>query len=227
MHRVIAACAVVGISTSCMGQSLLRQEPARVKDLDAPPQDVQAPLRGVSLTLVEAPKPRDYKTHDLVSIIISEQSSASSKAQLDTKKDSKIDAGVDKLPDLMELLQLRLDDSDRSSLTSVKADAKANWKGDGKYERSERLTDRITATILDIKPNGTIVLEARRLIQKDKETQTVVLSGTCRREDITNANTILSSQLAELVVKIESEGEVRQASEKGWLTNLFETIFNF
>lgn len=227
MPRLIATCVVLGLATPALAQSLFLQEPIRAKDVDSPPPDVQAPLRGVSVTLVEAPKPRDYRVHDIVSIIISERSTASSKAQLDTKKDSKIDASIDKLPDLVELLQLRLDDSDRTSLTSVGAEAKGNWKGDGKYERSERLVDRISATILDIKPNGTIVLEARRMIKKDKETQTVVLSGICRREDITTANTVLSSQLAELVVKIESEGEVKKASEKGWLTNLFETVFNF
>jgi flagellar L-ring protein precursor FlgH len=53
------------------------------------------------------------------------------------------------------------------------------------------------------------------------------VSGIARQEDVTSGNTVLSSQLAELTVKVESDGDVDEAAKKGWLTNLFETVFNF
>lgn len=195
--------------------------------LDEQTRLLQEPLRGISLTLVEAPRPTEYRVHDLVTIIISEQSKATSSAKLDTQKDASLDGRIIALPDVLELLQGRLGTTDRSPLTRAAARATRDFQGDGSFERSERLTDRITASVIDVKPNGTIVLEARRTIQKDGQTQVVVLSGVARRDDITTSNTVLSSQLAELVVRIESEGDVQEAAEKGWLTRAFETIFNF
>lgn len=230
-HRISLVCAACGLSLALSAgvhaQSLLRAEPEK------PPADAKTKvdpaesLQGYSLTLVQAPEPRQFRVHDTVTILIQEQSRQSSSAKLDTKTDAKLDAGVDQLPDLIKLLELRLESGDRTSLTGVKADGKRDFKGDGKYERSESMTDRIQATIIDVKPNGTIVLEARRSMTKDNQTQTVVVSGIARQEDITTGNSILSSQLAELTVKVESEGDVDDAAKKGWLTRVFETVFAF
>ncbi len=223
----IAAVLLCAVCSHSHAQSLLRAEPVK------PPADTKTKvdpaenLQGYSLTLVQAPEPREYRVHDQVTILIQEQSRQSSTAKLDTKTDAKIDGSIDNLPDLIKLLELRLEGSDRTNLTGVKADAKKNFKGDGKYERSEAMTDRIQAVIIDVKPNGTLVLEARRTITKDDQTQTVVVSGIVRQEDVTTGNTVLSSQLAELTVKVESEGDVDDAAQKGWLTRLFDTIFNF
>jgi flagellar L-ring protein precursor FlgH len=214
------------LSPCTLAQSLLRDEPKRPVPGE-PADDPQAPLRGTSLTLVEAPPPREYAVHDLITIIVQEQSQQSSSAKLDTKKDSSMTGEITTLPDLVAFLEGRLESTDRSPLVGAEGSANSNFKGDGKYERSERLTDRITAEVLDVKPNGTLVIEARRTIGKDKEVQTMVLSGKCRREDVTNANTILSSQLAELTVRVESEGDVKDTASKGFFTRLFDAIFSF
>jgi flagellar L-ring protein FlgH len=225
--RLALVLASVLTAPAANAQSLLRQEPLpRPAEGEAEP-DPQAALRGLSLTFVEAPKPREFQVHDLVTIIVQEQSRQESKAKLDTKKDAEISGRINSLPDLMDLLELRLDSTDASPLVTVGASGDSEFKGDGKYERSERMTDRITAEVIDVKPNGTLVLEARRTIRKDDQLQTLVLSGNCRRDDVTNANTVLSSQLAELTIGVESEGDVRDTAKKGWLTRVFETVFNF
>jgi flagellar L-ring protein precursor FlgH len=72
-----------------------------------------------------------------------------------------------------------------------------------------------------------LVIEARRTIQRDKETTTVVLAGECRREDVTAQNTVLSSQLADLTLRSINEGDTKDTASKGWITQLFEAVFNF
>jgi flagellar L-ring protein precursor FlgH len=134
---------------------------------------------------------------------------------------------VKQIPDLMALLQAQLETDQGTPITGVDASAGKKFKGDGKYERSDRFTDRITATVIDVKPNGVLVLEARRTIQKDEEVQNLVLSGECRREDVTQQNTVLSNQLADLTLLVNNSGDVREATEKGFLTRVFENVFNF
>ncbi|MFO0858231.1 MAG: flagellar basal body L-ring protein FlgH [Phycisphaerales bacterium] len=221
---VVLASALLVVPANAQSLFLTEAAPKTEEGKDPDPQE---PLKSTSLTMVEAPKPRDFAIHDLVTIIVQEQSRQSSTAKLDTKKDASIKGKINKLPDVADLLQLMLDSTDTAPQVEVGADGQQSFKGDGKYERTERLTDKIQATIIDVKPNGTLVLEAKRTIAKDQEVQTMVLSGMCRREDVTGSNTILSSQLADLTVGVESTGEVKDTASKGFFTRVFEVIFNF
>ena len=55
----------------------------------------------------------------------------------------------------------------------------------------------------------------------------LVLAGVCRQEDVTDANTVLSSQIAKLTVSVQNAGEVRKASKKGIIPRALETVFAF
>jgi len=218
---------ILAASPVVTAQSLMSSPPP-VAPLDRTGEpDTQAALRGVSLLLVEVPKPRTYEVHDQITIIISETSKQSSTSKLDTKKDASIRASLDQFPDLAKLLEAELTNGDSSPIAEVDVSSGQKFKGDGKYERADRFTDRITATVIDVKPNGVLVMEARRVIGKDKEVQTLVLSGSCRREDVTSNNTVLSSQLADLTVVATAEGDVKDTASKGFITRFFEAVFNF
>lgn len=189
--------------------------------------DAMAPLRASSHLLVEPPKPKDFQVHDKVSIIISETSKQSSEQSLDTKKDDTFKAALNRFPDLAKLLEAQFSSTTGSPITGVDLSHSSKYKGEGKYDRADRFTDKITATIIDVKPNGTLILEAKRIIQKDEEKQTLVLSGECRREDVTTSNTVLSSQLSDLTLITRQEGRVKEAADKGLIPRIFEAVFNF
>ncbi len=226
ISRIAGCVAAASCCCAVNGQALLREA-------DPPPEPGQIasapaePLKATSLIQVEAPKPKDYQVHDLVTIIVSEQHKASSEATLDTKKDTSLKAKLSKFPDLQAFLEAQLATGDSSPLVEADVSSGTKFKGDGVYETKEGLSDKITATIIDVKPNGILVLEARRSIAKDEQSQTLVLSGMCRREDVTGTNTVLSSQLAELTVGIETTGDVKDTASKGLLTRVFDAIFNF
>lgn len=206
---------------------VMMSNPTPVK-VDASGQpDTLAALRATSHLLVEPPKPRDFQVHDKVTIIISETSKQSSEQTLDTKKDDSFKAALNRFPDLAKLLEAQISSTTGSPITGVDVSHNSKYKGEGKYDRSDRFTDKITATIIDVKPNGTLVLEAKRVIAKDEEKQTLVLSGECRREDVTTSNTILSSQLADLTLITRQEGQVKEAATKGIIPRIFDAIFNF
>ncbi len=105
---------------------------------------------------------------------------------------------------------------------------KQKFKGEGTAKRSDRFVARIQAVVIDVKPNGTLVLEARKTVaSQNGEAKTIVLSGSCRQEDITDANTINSSLLADLRLIQTTEGEVSKSAEKGFIPRILEAIFNF
>ena len=59
------------------------------------------------------------------------------------------------------------------------------------------------------------MLEAKKFRGSGKETSAIVLSGTCRPEDITKNNTVQSNQLAGLTIRMDHEGEVKESGQKG------------
>jgi flagellar L-ring protein precursor FlgH len=188
-----------------------------------------AELSRTSLMALRAPEPRRYSVQDLVTVIIRESTEAQSDSSLETKKDSKLNGEVSAFPDMALInafaklsLGSKLSDDPR-----VGINFKKDFKGDGSYSRTDKYTTRLQARIIDIKPNGTLVLEARKFVRNDGESLNVVLTGTCRKEDVTADNTILSTQLYDLNVNKQATGELRKAAKKGWLSKAFETIFAF
>lgn len=196
--------------------------------LDAPaPMGTQAELRAASMYLVAPPEPRTYRVHDIVSVIINESSRASSKQSLDTTKETSYRDRLNAMIDPMQLLELRLRGTDFTPLELINLQAKHEFDGEGRYDRNDQLSARIAAEVIDVKPNGNLVLQAKKVIGTDGERRTFVLSGIARSEDITDANTVLSSQLADLRVDVQNAGDLRKSSEKGLFTRVLDTIFNF
>jgi flagellar L-ring protein precursor FlgH len=185
-------------------------------------------LEEVSMFAVTPPAPRQWAKHDIVEVIVNRSSVEKFEQTLDTKKDYDLMAELREFPSVRNLLEMQLRTGDSTGLpVGVDVTAGNKFKGDGEYERKDQITTRLAAIVVDVKPNGTLVLEAKDSHQSGEEIKTMVLSGVCRSEDITKNNTIQSSQLANFVMKIEHEGQVQKAGEKGFIPKILEAIFNF
>lgn len=183
-----------------------------------------------SISAVHLPEPRQFAIHDLVTIIVRESIQNRSDAELESEKDTSVNGSISAFPNLRlrDLLNLQLGQSSLDDGTpQVDLSLGKDFEGEGDYQRNDTFTTRLTARIIDIKPNETLVLEARKFIRSDDESVDVVLSGTCRKDDITIDNTILSTQIYDLRLVKEHQGELRNATKKGLLTKFFDALFNF
>lgn len=189
----------------------------------------QSRLQSASLFAVPEPKPRTIKKHDLVTVIINEEASVASDAKSSTNRDTQLNAT------LSSYLQINPTNLKNFSFTGVQptvppgfvGDLQRNFKGDGQDDRTDSFTTRLSAEVVDVKPNGTLVLEAKRNIQVNSEIQHYLLSGICRAEDVTPDNTILSTQLSDLDLRREDQGMVRDATKQGGLNKLLDFINPF
>ncbi|MFG0305995.1 MAG: flagellar basal body L-ring protein FlgH [Phycisphaerales bacterium JB040] len=221
---ILGVCASVGL-----GQNLYAPAEETPPEFGDRGSDTPAPgsVESLSLFYVTPPEPREIKKHDIVSILIDETSQVRSEQTLETEKESRTNATLGTILDPWELLELRLRTGDLTDLDLIDADANKEYTGEGEYERRDQFTARIAATVLEVKPNGTVVLEARKRIVTDGEEREMVLSGRIRQEDITVQNTVLSSQIAELTLVMNNAGDVRDAANKGWITRVLDAVFSF
>jgi flagellar L-ring protein precursor FlgH len=102
-----------------------------------------------------------------------------------------------------------------------------NLKGEATVDRTDSLTARITAEVIDVKPNGTLVLQAKQRIKTDDEEQQFVFTGTGRVEDVGVDNTILSTQLYDKDVTKTHTGAVRDTTKRGLIPKLLDLINPF
>lgn len=181
-----------------------------------------------SFMAVEAPEPRTFGLHDLVTVIIREDTQTTFSSSLETEKEGQWDGEIAEFPrlTLSDLIDLQLNPNTFPNGT-VKLDVSAGseFEGEGDYENRQSMTARIQATIIDIKPNGNVVIEARKSVRSDDEHYTLVATGTCRVDDITAANTVLSTQLADLFIDKQHEGHLKKAADKGLLTEVMDFLF--
>ncbi len=185
-------------------------------------------IAAVSFYAVQIPEPRLYAENDLITIIIRESFRTDLEASLETEKDMKIDGEVSDFIDMDKLLELVLQPYDfPNGKPKVGVDMSKEWEGEGDYSRSESMVGRMTARVADVKPNGTIVLEAHQTMINDKEEVTIVLTGTCRADDITIDNTVLSTELYDLHLNKQHKGELKKTTKKGFITKFLDTLFAF
>ncbi|RME37656.1 MAG: hypothetical protein D6788_09005 [Planctomycetota bacterium] len=169
--------------------------------------------------------PRRFRPGDLITIIVRENRQFESEAELRTRK------RVDLTSELEAFIKLINGGVGSSQFLRGKPniDYKLNSRiqNTGNKDREDRLTLRITGRIIDVKPNGLLVIEARGLVQHDEEVSVMTLTGTCRKEDVTADNTILSTQLADKEVKIVNKGAMRDIARRGWLLKLVDWVSPF
>jgi flagellar L-ring protein FlgH len=225
--------AVIAVSDLTVAQSsslYLRQEPT------APAAGAQAPEQGAlsyaitanSFTAVSVPEPRQFAENDLVTVIIRESFKTDLRSILKAEKDIELTAEIADMPALDQLLGLRVvPETFSNGNPKLGLTATNDLDGKGRYQRTDSMVGRMTARIVDVKPNGTLVLEARQSVTNDEEVQAIVLTGTCRAADITIDNTVLSTELFDLRLDKQQKGELKKAIRKGFLTKVLETIFNF
>ena len=182
-----------------------------------------------SLFAVPEEQPRLFRRHDLVQIVVQERSRANSKSELETEKSASIDGAVRAFPRLTleDLARLQLFAGRTTDLPRVAVELEKEFEGEGDYKREDDFSTRITAEVLEVLPNGNLVLESRTQIRNDDEISTIRVTGVCRGVDITAANTVLSNQIHDLIIEKRNEGKLREVNEKGVITSFFETLFSF
>lgn len=223
-------CVAVWAQTSSLYVADVKPQP-RVDGERIETRDTVSPVVAqVSFVAVGRPVPRKFAKYDLVTIIVRETVTSDAESSLETEKSFSKKGKISAIPRLRleDFLNLQIKQSGLSDgQPEINVSFDSDFEGEGKQEQRNTFTARITARIIDIRPNGNLVLEARNKIDTDGEIMIMVLTGTCRPKDVTTDNTVLSTQLYGLSIVKEHRGELRRASKKGILTRVFDAIFNF
>lgn len=91
------------------------------------------------------------------------------------------------------------------------------FNGKSEYENDRRFLDQMTVTVVDVLPNGNLVIEGYRKRVVSNETRLLRISGVVRPNDIDLKNTVESRSIANFNVAYEGTGVESRFTNQGWL----------
>jgi flagellar L-ring protein precursor FlgH len=154
---------------------------------------------------------------DVLTIKITEDSKVDNKAkrdlQKDTTKSNTFDGKVGGFADLGEF--------------GLSAKSSNNLKSKADYKDERSFEDSVTVTVVDIQPNGNLVVMGTRSRNIGGDVQTIEVSGIVRPSDIAFDNTIKSQQVADFRIISKNGGVSEPYTRPGWLGKIFDVIWPF
>lgn len=177
-------------------------------------------LRETSWTFLEIEPPRDIRLQDKITVIVDEKSQMISEGEVQRRKVSGITA---RLQDWIHFDGLSIKpDGQIEGDPRIRAQLGSEFRTQSDLETQDGLKFRIAATVVDIRANGDLVLEAHRTIQLNEEIWEQSLSGIVRRDDVLPNNTVLSEDIAELRIMKREVGSVRDGYRRGWFLRILD-----
>lgn len=161
---------------------------------------------------------------DILTILVQENTSSAKENSTKTAKSTGLDAAISSFlysPAASGFL------TSGGQMPAIKMGSKNTFDGGGQIQNSEKLTARIAVRVVDVLPNGSLVVEGRRQTKISGETTDAVLRGVVRSEDITAGNTVFSYNVADASIQYLSKGPVTDSQRKGWFTKIWDKVTPF
>lgn len=226
---------------ACMGETLRAQGPQMPPGALAPvplppgpagPALTPAPIpftptiRDFSYIYIDpAPPPELIKVHDIITIEVDEKAEVIVNSRFNRQRNGSFTA------QLKEFIRLRSDGPTIEPTASTQPGIEGNLQNRlqtiGQLTDLEGITYKIAATVVDVLPNGTIVLEARKSIRTNQDIFEYRLTGRVDKGKIRPDRTARTEDLAELKIDRLQKGKVFDSTKVNWGTRILDIIFPF
>jgi len=170
---------------------------------------------GFGLTLFEDTKA--HRVGDIITVVLKEKTNASKKASTNTAKNSAVSIAAP------TIFGRGVGYKNDPAILSATIAADREFVGEGDSTQSNSLTGEIAVTIAEVYANGNMLIRGEKLLTLNQGSEHVRISGIIRPTDISPANTILSTQVANAKIIYGGQGVLADANSKGWLARMFDS----
>ncbi|MBF0102127.1 MAG: flagellar basal body L-ring protein FlgH [Desulfobacterales bacterium] len=175
---------------------------------------------------------RARRVGDTVVVDIVENATSSMDATTQTTKKSSVEANITNLMGFMRAAEalrrnLNRDENDNYVDKLVKAAYESDFEGTGASKRAGQIKASIGARVINVLPNGNLVIQGKRDLAVNNENQYITVKGIVRPEDIGADNRVQSMYLADASIVYSGKGVISDRQKPGWLSRLFDNFWPF
>lgn len=102
----------------------------------------------------------------------------------------------------------------------VSGAGKSNFKGDGSNSSNSSFQGQLAASVINVLPNGNLLVAGERSIAVEGEIQTLRFSGMVNPSDIKDGNIIASADVVNARLEILGKGDIADNTKRNWLQRM-------
>ena len=143
---------------------------------------------------------RAMQPHDLVSVVVSESLAASTDGTVKGQRSYSAQSAITALFSKFSAAS--------AAQNLLNANASSALNAQGQSQNNSSLSTVLGGEVVEVLPNGMLVIEAARQVEFSQQRQTIVLRGLVRPEDISQQNQVLSTAISSLTLQVRGQGIV-------------------
>jgi flagellar L-ring protein precursor FlgH len=163
---------------------------------------------------------RAMRPHDLISVVVSESLAASTDGTVKNSRASNASSAISGLIGTLHAgnaLQNLINQTSASGLNAQ-----------GTSATNSSLSTTFGGQVVEVLPNGMLVIEAARQVEFSQQTQTIILRGLVRPEDISQQNQVLSTAISSLELEVRGKGIINDYTHRqNVLVRLLQKVLIF
>ena len=149
---------------------------------------------------------------DVLTIVINEKTQAGKQASSDGSKTGAVKSAISAVAGLpLKALQGM----------GVNADSSTKFEDKSALNSSNTFSGTVTVTVIEVLPNGNLVVAGEKQIALDKGTEYIRLSGVVQPDTIQAGNTVSSAKVADARIEYRTSAKFDSAEVMGWLGRFF------
>ena len=107
------------------------------------------------------------------------------------------------------------------------ATSKRTFDSKAEYSSAQQFIDHMTVTVVDVLPNGNLLIEGKRRRVVSGEERAMCVSGMVRPDDIASGNVVQSEKIANFQITYEGKGQESAYTNNGWVGRIMNRVWPF
>ncbi len=155
---------------------------------------------------------------DILTIIVRERQSMRTDEDTTLEKTSTLSAALE---------EFNIKPNTFEPLPTVRGSSQRDFEGKAKVNKNGTFEAQMSVLVVDVQPNGNLIVEGTRRIQMDRDIRSMRISGLVRPQDVNARNTVLSENVANASITFLGEGPSNKTVNRGWLSNILDYLWPF
>jgi flagellar L-ring protein precursor FlgH len=153
---------------------------------------------------------------DILTIQVSENVNASKNSAANVSRSGSASAELSLVPKIFGGLM--------SNTLDTGGSGKNNLSSKGGANAANTFNGVITVTIIEVLPNGNLLVSGEKQMMINQGTEFIRFSGVVNPRLVTATNTVLSTQVADARIEYSAKGYIDEAQQMGWLQRFFLNV---
>ncbi|MCL1999863.1 MAG: flagellar basal body L-ring protein FlgH [Planctomycetes bacterium] len=170
------------------------------------------------------------RIHDSVTIVVKEDTSSEMKTSGDLKRDSSNSMTLTNwlTPTLAGGLGWnQKGEAAGGNTPTIAYSNNRNHRTDSTIDRGQTFTTTLTGKVIEVHPNGYLVIEARKSVNVNGEIQTVTLTGAVNPDHLDSNSQVQADFIMDMAIDYNGSGPMTRMNRRGWASKLIDFLNPF